>query len=239
MKNKLLALVVLLFAFTFSHAQTGSLQTSDSIGQEVTQGVGIQADSLVDITAMKQSSADEIFLLKTQLQTQKFLKNIFLVGLILLSLILFLLLFIYYSKVRGVVKIIEKSEKEIEIRQLQIDKLSLIINNTNDAISIAQADGKIIWANKSFEKIFGFNPENKDVNIFDTPDKDIQKMLEKCRTDHQPVQFTAQMVNDKGEKIWIQRKIIPFVNEKNEVINFAIIDTDYTALKLATENKQE
>ncbi len=236
MNNKLLGLLILLLTFSFSHSygQNQQANTQDT-GIVITQGVGLQGDSLIDISAITQSSADEIFMLKTELQTQKFLKNIFLVALIMMSIILILLLFIYYSKVRGVIKIVEKSEKEIEIRQLQIDKLSLIINNTNDAISIAQADGKIIWANKSFEKIFGFNPENKDVNIFQTNDPDIKKMLEKCRTEHVPVQYTAQMKNDKGEEIWIQRKIIPFVNEKNEIINFAIIDTDYTSLKLATK----
>ncbi len=236
MNKKLITFLLLIFYFSLTIAQTGQQQANDTLSQ-ITQGVGISGDSLIDFNALKQSSTDEIFMLKTELQTQKFLKNIFLVGLIMMSIILILILFIYYSKVKGVINIIEKSEKEIEIRQLQIDKLSLIINNTNDAISIAQADGQIIWANKSFEKIFGFNPEQKKVNIFDSQDPDIQKMLEKCRTEHVPVQFTAQMTNENGEKIWVQRKIIPFVNEKNEIINFAIIDTDYTSLKLATEKK--
>ncbi len=237
MKNKLFAILLVIFSFSLSFSQQSSQQLADSISS-INHGIGIENDSLINTSALKQSSADEIFMLKTQLQTQKFLKNIFLVGLIMMSIILILLVAIYYSKVKGVLNIVEKSEKEIQIRQLQIDKLSLIINNTNDSIAIAQSDGKIIWGNKAFEKIFGFNPEKKETNILQTTDADIKQTIEKCRTEHVPVQFTAQMTNEKGDKIWIQRKIIPFVNEKNEIINFAIIDTDFTALKLATEKKQ-
>jgi len=235
MKNKfLIILIISLLSFnSFSQKDTLTLQKKI----EINQGIGFHNDSLMDISAFKQSNSDEIFMLKTKLQTQKFLKNIFLLGFIMLLLMLAAILVIYYTKIKDIIKFLEKSEKEIQVRQLQIEKLSLIINNTSDAISIAEANGKIIWANKSFEKLFGVNPEQKTVNIFSSPDPNIKKMLEKCKKELVPVQFTTQLTNEKGEKIWLQRRIIPFINDKKEIVNYTIIDTDYTALKLATEKK--
>ncbi len=233
MKKTLLSLII---AFTLSITGLSAQKPADTLAADsAIKGYGLDQDSLVDINALKQSSLDETFMLKTELQTQKFLKNIFLVAFIFMTFMLILLFFIAYTKLKQIIKILKDSEREIQIRQLQIDKLSLILNNTSDAVSIADENGKIIWANKSFEKIFGFNPEEKETNIFETKDPNIKSMLDKCKKEKIPVQFTAQMTNEKGEKIWIQRKIIPFVNEKQEILNFTVIDTDYTALKLATE----
>ncbi len=232
--------ILVIFGILFT-VLTGNAQDSldSAFIKQLEKGVGIVDDSLVTMSALQQSAMDQVFLLQTEVQTQKFLKTIFLLGFIFMTIVVIILFVVYYTKIRQIIKLIDIQEREIKIRQFEVEKLSIILNNTMDAASITDKTGKVIWANRSFERIFGFNPDMKEYNIFDTDDPEIQKLHEQCRKEHKPVQYTKEIITDKGERKWIQRRIIPLVNDKNEILNFAVIDTDYTALKLATEKNQK
>ncbi len=243
-KIVLVSVAVLISIFTFAQSP-GKTIKADTSGADsallnrLQQGVGLVGDSTIDISALQQSSMQQVFTLQTELQTQKFLKSIFLLGFIFMTLIVILLFAIYYIKIRQILKLIDIQEKEMKLRQFEVEKLSIIINNTMDAAAITDKNGKVLWANKSFERIYGVNPEMTEINLLETKDPDIEKLIEKCRKEHRAVQFTKEMVTEKGEKKWIQRRIIPLVNDKNEILNFAVIDTDYTALKLASEKNTD
>ncbi len=243
MKKLTLVLVTILLSFfTFAQtpgktAQPDTSKVDSALINRLQQGVGIMGDSAIDISALQQSSMQQVFTLQTELQTQKFLKSIFLLGFIFMTVIVILLFAIYYIKIRQILKLIDIQEKEMKLRQFEVEKLSVIINNTMDAAAITDKKGKVLWANKSFERIYGVNPEMTEINLLETKDPDIEKLIEKCRKEHRPVQFTKEMITEKGERKWIQRRIIPLVNDKNEILNFAVIDTDYTALKLASEKQ--
>ncbi len=245
MKKLILTVSIVVFAiFSFAQKASDSIistanQADTAVVSKIRQGLGVNGDTFSSISALQQANADQIFILQTELQTQKFLKLIFLLGFIFMTLIVIMLFVIYFVKIRQIVKLIQIQDRELKLRDFEVEKLSIILNNTMDAASITDKSGKIIWANKSFERIFGVNPEMQEINVFETNDPDIKKLIQQCRTQHRPVQFTKEMTTEKGEKKWIQRRIIPLVNDKNEILNFAVIDTDYTALKLATEKNQE
>ncbi len=244
MKKIIVITVSILFSISIfaqntpDSSKTIANHSDTTVVNKIKQGLGVSGDSFSTISALQQANADQIFILQTELQTQKFLKLIFLLGFIFMTLIVIMLFVIYYVKIRQIIKLIEVQDRELKLRDFEVEKLSIILNNTMDAASITDKNGKVIWANKSFERIFGVNPEMQEINVFETNDPDIKKLIQQCRTQHKPIQFTKEMTAANGEKKWIQRRIIPLVNDKNEILNFAVIDTDYTALKLASEKNQ-
>ncbi len=237
MRKKITSIILILLSlFILASAQTKPNVSDSAITAKITKATSPVSDSISSFQILSQQNLSKLFYLQTELQTQKFLKSIFLLGFIFMTIVVIILFVFYYTKIKQILKLIQIQEKEIKLRQFEVDKLSIIINNVMDATSITDKDGNIIWANKSFERIFGFNPENVKTNVFETNDPDIKELHEQLKQQHKPIQYTTELQNANGQKIWIQRRIIPLVNSKNEIMNFAVIDTDYTALKLATKN---
>lgn len=185
-------------------------------------------------------SIGEKISLENEVYHQKLMKYIFLVGFVFSILFLIFILYIYNSKIKSVANLIKIQEREINLKKLEVDKLSLILNQTENAVSLTDADGKIIWANNGFSSLFGKDFEElvgtPDENIFNHATSDALKLqIENCRKSKEPALYSNSFTDEFGSKVWYQRHLIPLVDEKNEIINFAAIDTDLTALKLAME----
>ena len=235
MKKNYLLLFSILFLFSIGiYAQPNdSIDTVPISETEINQNSQINFD--YDENNLDMKSA---FYYKTKLHTQKLLKNLFLIGFIFMLLVVGFIFYIYYSKTKEVLKLVKIQEKEIELRQFEVKKLGIILNNTEDSSLIADKNGEIIWANSSFKNIFGstfeeLKKQNK-ANIFETTNPDIKALHEKCIKLLKPVQYSTETIDNKNNQVWFQRRIIPLIDEeKKEIINFAVIDTDFTALKLA------
>jgi len=215
-------------------AQNDSL--NNSIGDPI-------IDSEYNLNFEDTVGLDDIMMYKTQLQAQKLYKNIFLISFVFMLVFIGFLFFIYYSKIKEVLKIISIQEKELILKNFEVKKLGMILNNTEDSVSITNKEGNIIWNNNSFFNVFGYSLEeveqNDKFNVFLSQKKEIQDLLDKCKINNTSVLFTDKTENKKNEEVWFQRKIMPVIDEDNkETINFVVIDTDFTALQLAMEKNK-
>ncbi len=200
-------------------------------------------DSLVQNSSLDKkinTDLNQDLLSKAELQTQKLQKNLFLAGFIFMTFVVVFLFYINNVKLKQVLEMVKVQERQMEAKNFEVEKLSIILNNTIDAIAIIDADNNILWNNTSLLDLYGFSDEdirNKTINFLSSQNSDIQELINKTKTDKKPVQFTFEFKNKNGNTIYIQRRIIPLTDSKNNIDNFAIIDTDYTALKLAVDKK--
>lgn len=198
-------------------------------------------DSIIENqTDINDNTINESFLLKSKLESQKLLKNLFLAGFIFMSLVVIFLFYINNVKIKQVLKMVKKQERQMELKNFEIEKLSIILNNTIDAIVIIDAKNNILWNNTSFLNLYGYAQEeikDKKIDFFNSENTDIQELIDKVKENQKPVQFTFDFKNKEKQTIFIQRRIIPMTNSKEKIQNFAVIDTDYTALKLAVDGK--
>lgn len=198
-------------------------------------------DSFIQNTTIdypNSSDFDDVFLYESQLQAQKLLKNLFLGGFIFMTLVVIFLFYINQTKIKQVVSLLKVQEREIKIRRFEVEKLSTIINNTIDAIVIISKSGELLWNNSSFLQLYDYTEEtikDEKIDFFENDNSEIQTLIDKCKNEIKPVQFTFDIKNKKNNDVYIHRRIIPITDSQNEDINYAIIDTDYTALKLATK----
>lgn len=179
---------------------------------------------------------EEKISLQTELQTQKLFKIIFLSGFIFMTLLVVVLMYINNIKIKQVLSMINEQEKNFRQQQIQVEKFSIILNNTIDGIAIVDINNTILWANKSFGEIYGYNSEdltNKPIDFFSSDERDIDNLIKKATQENKPVQFTISTKNKLGAELFIQRRIIP-LNFEGDTKSFAIIDTDFTALKLVS-----
>lgn len=234
MKIKIAFLMLLIFSALNFFGQTDSLDLNQtySIPDTLT-------DNLYD-TDLSDMNYEDNFILETQLQSQKLLKNLFLIGFIFMTFVVIFLFYINNVKIKEVLQMVKIQERQIDLKKFEIEKMSFILNNTIDAICIIDTQNKILWNNSSFISLYGYEKEeleNKKIDFFTSENNNIQELLENAKNNKKPVQFTFDFKNKLQQTIFVQRRIIPISNHDNSTENFAIIDTDYTALKIALGEK--
>ncbi|MEA3450330.1 MAG: PAS domain-containing protein [Bacteroidota bacterium] len=202
-------------------------------------------DSLVQNSSIPNDFTQDLtneFVFETKLQSQKLQKNLFLAGFIFMSLVVVFLFYINNTKIKQVLEMVKIHERQLEIKNFEVEKLIIILNNTIDGIAIIDDQNNILWNNSSLLELYGYTDEdirNKTIDFLSSENSDIEALIEKTKKNKKPVQFTFEFKNKNNNIIHIQRRIIPITDQKNEIDNFAIIDTDYTALKLAVDNSQK
>lgn len=231
MKIKLL--IVLFFVFGSNVIFS---QTKDSINYTIPDSVLTQNSIPID-NQLNNFTFDQKINFQTEIQTQKLLKILFLSGFIFMSLIVILLIYINNVKIKQILAMIKVQESQLDVKNFETEKLSIILNNTADGVAIIDEQNNILWCNRAFNQLFGYSEQelaNKPIDFFTSNDATIQEMLQKSKLELTPVQFAFSVKNNDGIDLFIQRRIIPIADTNNNIRNYAVIDTDFTALKIAS-----
>ncbi len=120
----------------------------------------------------------------------------------------------------------------------ELEKLSIIVQETDNAVILANLDGKIEWVNEGFYKLYKYSLsrfiDKKGNNIFTTSSNpDIKNIVERCLSQKKSITYENR-VTDKTDKIvWIQTTLTPIINNKGEAEKLIAIDSDITKLKEA------
>ncbi len=171
---------------------------------------------------------------------QQFTQKIaFVAGFILMSL-LAVIIFMNYRRKKRDNELLIKQKKEIEFKNIELAKLSVVASETNNAITIMDTNGNIEWLNKSYTEIYGYElnelQEIKGRDIFAvSTNKDIHELFNICLKTKLPVTFETSCQNKFGKTVWFQTNLSPVISNKGEVIKLITIDTDITAIKEAEQ----
>jgi PAS domain S-box-containing protein len=138
-------------------------------------------------------------------------------------------------------------EKQVKIRTAQIEaqnaelsKLSIIAEKTDNAVSIFNPDGYLLWCNDAFFKIYGYTGEEfvavKGTKIFKTHEfQNVRESYQKCLKTKQSVRFEFFTTNRYDEGVWIQTTLTPIVDTHGNIVQLIAVDTDVTHIKNADE----
>lgn len=126
--------------------------------------------------------------------------------------------------------------------QLELEKLSLIIQETINAVIISDSHGKIEWVNKAFEKMTGYD-------LSEVKGKTPGTFLQGKETNMETVDYMRQQIKNSkpfrcevfnykktGEGYWLRINGQPIFDKKGKVTNFFAIEEDIT-LEKETEAK--
>lgn len=144
----------------------------------------------------------------------------------------------------GYINIYGRDITNLKTNQQELEKLSLIVQETINAVIITNSHGEIEWANKAFKRVTGYDLsevkgrkpgsflQGKETNM-ETVAYMTQQILK-----YKP--FTCEVYNYKksGEGYWLRINGQPIFDKKGKVINFFAIEEDIT-LEKETEAKLE
>jgi signal transduction histidine kinase len=130
---------------------------------------------------------------------------------------------------------IELQNKELEIINTELEKLSIVASETDNSIAIYDNEGRLEWGNAGFEKLYEVPINDLIKNERDKieliiPNKKISLYVNKCRESKLPVVFETPVLTNKKQELWIQTTLSPFIRS-GKIFKIIAIDSDITSLK--------
>jgi len=128
-------------------------------------------------------------------------------------------------------KILEQKNKELE-------NLSIVASETDNAVYIMDGEGNLEWANEGFTKLTGYTLEEykkeKGSNLLKLSDNPvIESVLEEIVKTKQSIIYEAKSTTKDNNEIWLQTTLTPIFGDGNKLKSLVAIDSDITEMKLA------
>ena len=145
-----------------------------------------------------------------------------------------LLFLLALGVVEPVVRLLQHQHKRLAKQAHELERLALVAERTNNAVIIANAQGKITWANEAFARITGFS-------LQEAVDQPVQNILRHDRADiSQAVAIkkaldTGSHLREEmlvhtngGQDRWLDLDVQALYDTKNSVSGFIFVSGDIT-----------
>ena len=134
-------------------------------------------------------------------------------------------------------EIISQAENLLKAYE-ELEKLSIAISKTDNAIVIMDAHGNFEWVNDGFKRLYDLSFEEfkkkRGKNILDcSTNSNITEELNKCIKEKKTVSYEFFYINELKKEIWTHTTITPIFNNDGKLVKLIAIDSDITNLKLA------
>jgi PAS domain S-box-containing protein len=135
---------------------------------------------------------------------------------------------------------VEQRTRELNQKNLELEKLSIVASETDNAVLIFNEKKEIEWANTGFTKMTGYNVSDiiysrgNHINDF-TFSKEAESILEECIDHKRSSVFESQIQCKDGKMIWASNTLTPIFNEAGLLKKIVVIDTDITYRKMMEE----
>jgi PAS domain S-box-containing protein len=129
---------------------------------------------------------------------------------------------------------------ELEKKNAELEKLSLVASKTDNSVIIANADGEIEWVNDGFTRLLGVSFEEfaseYGHNMFKSSlNPRLREQLDTAIREKRSIIYSAKTTTKDGRFIWIQTTMTPIFDPHGELSKYIAIDADITKIKLAEE----
>jgi PAS domain S-box-containing protein len=132
-----------------------------------------------------------------------------------------------------------QSQAELLIeKNRELEKLSIVASETDNAIMIMDWRGNLEWINEGLTRLYGYTYEQfvseigHNILNFSMNPK-IETIFKKCISEKKSIVYTSHEQTRSGKRIWAQTTLTPILDRDNEVIMLIAIDSDISKIKLA------
>jgi PAS domain S-box-containing protein len=135
---------------------------------------------------------------------------------------------------------LDRIRREMELKNKELERLSIVASETENTILILDADGTIEWVNPSFEKLNGCSlPEFKrryGSTIYEVSNNPgIRDIVSRCIDTRSSMHYESENVLGDGRIVWESSTMTPIFNAEGALSRIIIIDADATERKLNEE----
>lgn len=156
---------------------------------------------------------------------------------------LFSALFIYRLRVR------QLTNRKVELEQLvahrtrqlaesnkELEKLSIVARETDNAVLIMDAVGNFEWVNEGFTRVYGYTLDQlikekgrNAVGLSANPQ--IARVISMFPVERKPVHYESFQINRDGRRVWANTVLTPVFDREGNLARIVAVDSDITRLK--------
>ncbi|WP_075589776.1 methyl-accepting chemotaxis protein [Labilibacter marinus] len=123
-------------------------------------------------------------------------------------------------------------------KQQEMERLSIVAKQTDNAIMIMDPKGNIQWINNGFTRMYEYTFEEftrlRGTNILQTSFNPlVRQSIEQCLHTKEPAYYEAINKMPSGKEIWTHTSLSPVLNEQGDIINLVAVDSDISKRKEA------
>ena len=150
---------------------------------------------------------------------------------------------IFKAETEMLEKRVEDRTKELQEKNLELEKLSIVARETDNSILITDSTGNIEWLNDGFKRHYEYTEEDyrniQGESLFMiSGHPQIKELFTKCISTKKSVSYESKHVLKSGTKRWFQTNLTPII-ENNKVKRLIAIDSDITERKKAEAKIKE
>jgi PAS domain S-box-containing protein len=136
---------------------------------------------------------------------------------------------------------LQHEKEKVEKANIELEKLSLVASETDNAVFILDATGNLTWVNEGFSRLTGLTMaelleiRNEPEFLKTSSNPQIKDLLTKSISENSSVQYESVLPSKTGHKIWVVSTLTPIFDSEGKLRNIVIIDSNITDRKLAEE----
>ncbi|MFW6326955.1 MAG: SpoIIE family protein phosphatase [Bacteroidota bacterium] len=181
---------------------------------------------------------------QAQLQTQR-RTLIFVMSMAALILVFLIVLNFQFQQKKRANRLLAHQKQEIESYSQklvetnhELEKLSIVASETDNAVVIMDAEGNYEWVNNGFTRMFGFTFEQllkeRQTNILGpkTPD-DVREIIEECFNEKKTTNYEMTLLDRNENEVTVNTTLTPIVDPTGNIKKVIAIDSDISKIKAA------
>lgn len=139
---------------------------------------------------------------------------------------------------------ISESRDELQLKNTELERLSLVASKTENAVIITNKNGIIEWVNDAYLKTMGFTiSESKGTNYFDSLGKESKNQEEihnliDCINKRKSYTGEISLIKKNGDAIWLSVQMTSVTTTQHE-LQFVFVENDISERKSAEERMAE
>jgi PAS domain S-box-containing protein len=133
---------------------------------------------------------------------------------------------------------VEQRTRELNEKNLELEKLSIVASETDNAVLILNSTKQIEWANSGFTKMTGYTTEDFNALLNTTGSdfaKDLESVLDKSISGQQSEIIETSFVKKDGSIIWISSTLTPIFAADGLLKKIVVISADITVRRRMEE----
>ncbi|MCK5056986.1 MAG: response regulator [Candidatus Aminicenantes bacterium] len=137
-------------------------------------------------------------------------------------------------------RIVDLRTEELKNANKELEKLSIVARETDNAVMIMDAAGNFEWVNEGFTRMFGRTLEqlleDKGKNFMDgSGNTNIKEVVQNCIKEKKTIDYECIDVTRSGKRIWTHTTFTPVLDSEGRLSKLVAIDSDITRVKESEE----
>ncbi len=133
-------------------------------------------------------------------------------------------------------KLVSQHTRQLEKSNKELQQLSVVAREVDNAVIIMDANGDFEWINEGFTKLYGYDLDGliteRGGNVFlNTSNPNLRTLFQKLPLKRKSIKFESILRNRDGKKIFSQTTMTPIFDQEGNLHKVVAIESDISKIK--------